>query len=138
MPRICAASALLTGSVVVDTSVWIDFLRDPRDPSGGRLQQLLEEGRVLLCSLVMAELLAGARSHEEFEDLRGALAEIPKIPEIEQDWVEAARIRFGLRRAGRDLPLLDCLIAAVCLRLSVPLFSRDSDFSRIPGLRHFQ
>lgn len=128
----------MTGSVVVDTSVRIDFLRDHRDLAGSRLQRLLEEGRVLLRSLVMAELLAGARSREEFEDLREVLAGIPRIPEIEQDWVSAARIRFGLRRAEWDPPLLDGLIAAVCLRLSVPLLSRDSDFDRIPGLRRLE
>ncbi|MEW6380800.1 MAG: PIN domain-containing protein [bacterium] len=52
--------------VLVDTSVWIDYFRK-KDPSLSQVDNLMEEGRIGTCRLVIAELLQGARGSKEIE-----------------------------------------------------------------------
>ena len=51
-----------------------------------------------------------------------------------QDAEAAAELRLRLRRAGRQLPLIDALIAVVALRQGLTLLTTDADFDAVPGL----
>ena len=46
---------------LVDSSVWIDFLRGTATPEVGRLQQLMRRGEVMIGDLIVTEVLQGAR-----------------------------------------------------------------------------
>ena len=47
--------------MLVDTSVWIDYLRDAPTPPAERLDRLLGQGRLLLGDVILLEVLRGAR-----------------------------------------------------------------------------
>ena len=128
----------MSASIVVDASVWIQFIRAPSSPLGAQLERLMQEDRVLVTFLTLAEVLQGARSEEDFEEVREIFQDIPRTGEDEVDWVEAARLASRLRRRGFTLLLPDCHIAAVCLRLKSPLLTLDGDFDRVPGLRRMK
>ena len=128
----------MSASVVVDASVWIPYLRIPGSPLGRQVLDLLGRGRARLTTLTLAELLQGARSEGEFEGLREIFRDVPRVDEIPEDWIEAARLTSGLRRRGLTVPLLDCCLASTCLRLGALLLTLDSDFDRIPGLRRLK
>ncbi len=51
-----------------------------------------------------------------------------------QDAEAAAELRLRLRREGRQLALVDALIAVVALRHGLTLLTTDADFDAIPGL----
>jgi predicted nucleic acid-binding protein len=55
----------VSGDVVVDTSVFIDFLRSAERYS--LLEQLIIDDRVVLSEVVRLELLAGVRKAEKFK-----------------------------------------------------------------------
>lgn len=46
-------------------------------------------------------------------------------------------IRRGLRSQGVTIPPFDLLIARVCVRENVPLYTFDDHFDGIPGLRRY-
>ena len=125
-------------SVVVDASVWIPYLRLPGSPLGLQVLDLLGSGRARLTTLTLAELLQGARSEGEFEGLREVFRDVPRVDEIPEDWIEAARLASGLRRRGITVPLLDCCLASTCHRLGSLLLTLDADFDKIPGLRRLK
>ena len=52
--------------IVIDTSIWIDFLK-AREPVFSRMQGLLENGQVLAVECVFAELMQGTRENRESE-----------------------------------------------------------------------
>lgn len=54
--------------VLADTCVWIDFLKG-KEPVFSHMVSLLENGEVLGCELVFAELLQGAKTKRERADL---------------------------------------------------------------------
>lgn len=91
-----------------------------------------------MTAVTLAELLQGARSGEQFEGLRTVFQDVPRLEEMEGDWVEAARLTSALRRRGVTLPLIDACLASVCLRLGALLLTLDSDFDRVPGLRRMK
>jgi tRNA(fMet)-specific endonuclease VapC len=46
----------------------------------------------------------------------------------------AAELRLRLRHAGRQLALVDALVAVVALRQGLTLLTTDADFDAVPGL----
>ena len=51
-----------------------------------------------------------------------------------QDAEAAAELRLHLRRVGRQLAIVDALVAVLALRHGLTLLTTDADFYGIPGL----
>ena len=132
--------------VLVDTSVWIDFLRGSRTPQVGALASLLEgEDIVGTAPIILQEVLQGAETPARFERWRrnfsGLMCYLPLDP-IESH-VEAARLYASCRRAGRTpRSSNDCLIARIAVEHDLFLLHDDRDFDAIAsvekGLRLYQ
>lgn len=117
--------------ILVDSSVWIDFLSG-RDDFG--LARRLLNDEVALCGQVLSEVLSGVRKPRQREQLE---ARFKALPYLEQDMVvhlRAARLFSELRRQGVTVPLSDCLIAAVALQEGVPVLTTDRHFDAFPNL----
>jgi predicted nucleic acid-binding protein len=116
---------------LIDTSAWIEYLRD----TGSRACQLVD-GLVVsgfvTTSPVRMKLLAGARSPAHLDQLRRLLARGGLIAVVETDYEDAAAIYRACRLGGETVRrLIDCLIAAVALREGVPVLHADRDFDVI-------
>ena len=120
--------------VVVDTSVWVDFLRGGRSRNAAAVEDLVRSGRAVTCGIVLAELLAGVKSDEQREQLSDALAGLDYVEMQEQTWRRAAELAAGLRSKGRTLPMSDLIVAAFALENDLSVFTRDNHFHHIPGL----
>lgn len=120
--------------IIVDTSVWIEYLRKTGSPSHLQLRALIEEGHpIALSSPVLMELLAGATSDEKAARLRDMLASFHHLPVDDlADFEHAADIQRVCRSHGDTVrSLIDCLIAAVAIREDLPVLSADRDFEVI-------
>ncbi len=120
--------------IVVDTSVWVDVLRDARTPQARRCVELIEGGEpVALTDVIFTELLQGLPSEEEAALVERHLRAFP-ILRLEglDDFVLAAGLYRAARRQGVTIrKTLDCLIAAPCVRTGAPLLHADADFDRL-------
>jgi predicted nucleic acid-binding protein len=121
-------------SVFVDTSVWVDYLRQGQSPASQELDLLLEEGRAVLCGMVELELLQGARPHDK-TSLEELLSALPYVEISREDFQDAGEILGGLRAKGIQIPATDGLIAAVCIRQNLPLLTGDKHFDHIQSLK---
>ncbi len=126
--------------VLADTSVWIHYFRRRKPEVHRALNQLMDELRLSIAPSIVAELLAGARGKEEIAQAEELLGMLPCVDLEKGDWIEAGRFSRECRRAGRSVPLLDCLLAAAAVRSSHLLWSFDQDFDRLEtfGLKRFQ
>ncbi len=118
-------------SVLVDSSVWIAYLRDSGGPELELLEQLIGEQRAATTDVVLLEVLAGTTDEERAARLRRFLAGAELLRQQSPvDAEHAAALYRACRRAG-DTPrsLNDCLVAAVALRHGVPVLHRDRDFT---------
>jgi predicted nucleic acid-binding protein len=117
--------------ILIDTSAWVEFLRDTGSPICVRVDDLLATD-VATCDPIRMEVLAGARDESHLRDLRGLLARATVLSTEPVDYEEAAAIYRGCRRHGKTVhKLIDCLIAAAAIRHGVPVLHSDSDFEVI-------
>jgi predicted nucleic acid-binding protein len=117
--------------ILIDTSAWIEFLRDTGSSVCERLDRLLGS-KIATCDAVRMEVLAGARDQEHLEQLRRLLARATLLPTESIDFDTAAAVYRSCRSQGQTVrKLIDCLIAAVAMRASVPVLHMDHDFTAI-------
>lgn len=121
-------------SVIVDTSVWIRFFHNPNSPERQEVDRLLAEGHVVMVGVVLAELLQGARSDQDRDQLETVFSAPPFQEATKETWMRAGRIAFHLRRSGVALPLSDILIGALAQEGRHEVYTRDHHFESIPDL----
>jgi predicted nucleic acid-binding protein len=115
--------------ILVDTSAWVEFLRDTGSALCVRVQNILE-GQIATCHPVRMELLAGARDDKQLRDLRSLLARAVTIPTRPADFEEAAALYRSCRRNGATVrKMMDCLIAAQAIRNGSSILHGDDDFN---------
>lgn len=114
--------------ILIDTSAWVEFLRDTGSPTCTRVDVLLD-GDIATCDPIRMEVLAGARDESHLNDLRRLLARASVVELVPGDYEAAAALYRACRRRGETVrKLIDCLIAATAIRADVPLLHADSDF----------
>ena len=125
--------------MIVDTTVWIDYLHGLRNKETDYFDRELGRQRFGLTDLILCEVLQGIGDEKTFTRV---LHELHKFEVFETRGealaVAAARSFRDLRRRGRTVrKTIDCLIVAFCLRHGHSLLHRDRDFDhfeQIPGL----
>jgi len=122
--------------ILVDTSVWVEVLRDK---TGGMVQALRERIEVdigVFSRFTQLELLQGARDEGEWSRLDEYLATQYYLEATEDTWREAARIYFDLRREGITISSpIDCCIAQIAMEAGALLLHQDQDFEKIAAIR---
>ena len=117
--------------ILIDTSAWVEFLRD----TGSVVCILVEEllaADIAVCEPVRMEILAGARDESHLLDLRRLLARAVVIPTQTTDYEDAAALYRRCRREGETVrKLMDCLIAAIAIRAGIPILHNDADFDAL-------
>ena len=130
--------------VLVDTSVWIDFLRRGVSAQSRILADLISGERgIAICGLVRQEVLQGVRDEVTLRRVRTLLGQTHYLRlEEPQTFDQAAEIYRDLRRHGATLRSpMDCLIAAIAIHSQTPLLHRDRDFltiARFSSLKLFE
>jgi predicted nucleic acid-binding protein len=117
--------------VLVDTSVWIDFLKKGRTPDGGRLETLIKTDSACLTPLIRAEILSGARNEKDYQTLSSTLSAVKMLTEPKDLWDRIARIRYTLARRGFQVSVPDLSIALYAEFHRCPVFTTDKAFKTI-------
>jgi predicted nucleic acid-binding protein len=117
--------------ILVDTSAWIEFLRDTGSPVCDEVDRLLA-GDLATCDAVRMEVLAGARDEAHLRQLRKLLARATNLPIGPMDYETAASLYRTCRQKGETVrKLIDCLIGAVAARHDVAILHADTDFAAL-------
>lgn len=116
--------------IFVDTSVWVEALRSGESAAALHLGGLLDSGEVALSAPVRVEILAGASSRDHVP-LRRVLSALPLFFPTEQTWMRIDEWLERARAAGERFGFTDLLIAAIAADQHAPIWSLDSDFTRM-------
>ncbi len=117
--------------IIIDTSAWIEFLRDTGSKVCNTVDDLLGAD-LAICDAISMEVLAGARDELQLAQLRGLLARATVVSITPEDYEQAAALFRTCRRNGETVrKLIDCLIAAVAIRSNAPVLHADSDFAAL-------
>jgi predicted nucleic acid-binding protein len=116
--------------ILVDTSVWIDFLaRRSRPP---KAQPKITD--FATCPPIVQEILQGFTDQSSYTSFEDRLLAFPCLsePVPSELYVKAAAIyREGRQKGFTIRSAVDCLVAAIAIEHGVPVWHRDRDFSAI-------
>ena len=117
--------------ILVDSSVWIDFLGPAPGRAGAELRRMIAEAEPFaITGVVVTEILQGLRS--DVAEMERYLSMWDMLePRGYATYREAASIFRLARRKGFTVTTLDCLIAAIALEHGAAVFTLDRDFARI-------
>jgi predicted nucleic acid-binding protein len=122
--------------IVVDSSVWIDFLNGRNAPHVRQLQAALGMDEIIVGDLMLCEVLQGLNSEREAQEVETLLRRFEIVPMADDMAAIAAARNFRLlRRHGITVrKTIDLLIGTWCIENRRPLLHNDSDFR--PMARH--
>jgi predicted nucleic acid-binding protein len=118
-------------TVLVDTSIWIEYLRGTNESVRKRLAALVSADKAATADIIIMEILRGARSDREYDVLREDFLALPRIEMTGAVWEKAWRTGYELRRKGVHIPLTDTIIAGLALEWSCTLMHSDKHFDLI-------
>ena len=122
--------------VLVDSSVWIDYLRGATTRQTQTLDSLLSEDAVGVGDLIVTEVLQGVRGDKTFDRVRDELETFALI-EIGgyRIALQAAKNYRALKARGISVrKTIDTLIATRCIEDGLSLLHSDRDFE--PFVEH--
>jgi predicted nucleic acid-binding protein len=116
--------------ILVDSSVWIDYLRGTDTPQTRKLDALLGTVPLAVGDLILTEVLQGCSSERQFNEVERLLSSLTRVtlggPDVA---IEAARNFRRLRAKGvTGRKTIDTVIATRCLLDGYELLHDDRDF----------
>ena len=116
--------------IVVDSSVWIDFLNGSNVPHVRRLRAALGTDEIVLGDLMLCEVLQGLQSERAAREVETLLRQFDiRAMAGEELAIVAARNFRSLRGRGITIrKTIDMLIGTWCIENRLPLLHNDSDF----------
>ena len=118
--------------IVVDSSVWIDHLRNRETLQVLMLRRLIGgemAAPILVGDIIMYEVLAGLRSARAVKDVRERLETLLLVSMLDFDLVPHAVAHFQtLRRRGITPGTVDMIIATYCVETGAELLTADRHF----------
>ncbi len=120
--------------VLVDTSVWVDFLNEHPSPEAETLVRLIrEEADVLTCGVIAAEVLQGIRRTRHLPEIERHFLDMEWLTPREPDtYLEAAELYRRLLSKGVTIrSTIDCLIARLAAEHDALLLAKDRDLKSI-------
>lgn len=120
--------------ILVDSSVWIDFLSSAPGPAGAELRRMIAEAEpIAVAGVIVTEILQGLT--RDIARIERYLSQWEMLePSGFSTYREAAAIHRAARAAGVSLTTIDSLIAAIAVEHRTPVFTLDKDFQRIARL----
>ena len=123
---------------LVDTSVWVDYIRGRDCQHVEFLRDLLSNPiAVCITHLIYMEILQGARDAASFDRLRNYFSgqQFYAFSDMTAGHTSAARIYLDCRQRGVTVrSTADCLIAACAIQSKTTLLHHDRDFERIASV----
>lgn len=123
--------------LLIDTSSWVEYLRDSGSPSCERVDELIRSDSLLATTdIVIMELLAGVVASVDRKKISALLNRcvmLPVRPLFEYE--KAAELYLRCRANGfTPANTNDLLIASVAIGKKVPLLAADSEFEQIASV----
>lgn len=122
--------------ILLDTSVWISYLRNPNDPKKKQARERfiltpLQNLDIALCGVILFELVQGAKTPAHRLDV-ARIQEVAIFVDLtEEDYEAAGSLSRALLAKNKHLPMSDLLIAQCAIRHGFTLVSQDKDFQQV-------
>ena len=113
--------------ILVDTNIIIDIWKNRAED----IIQLFEKEAVCICGVIRSELMHGAYSEKNLEEISQKLNYITEINMANNELDEFGRFLYKLRTNGLSVPYADAVIAFIAIKNKLLLLTRDKHFKLI-------
>jgi|SRR3972149_2851653 len=122
--------------ILVDTSVWIDYLNGVQSKHTNALDTGIAEGVVAIGDLIFLEILQGIRDDRDYRKTKQTLMTLEQYEMFGKGMAEKCAENYrALRKKGITIrKTTDIIIATFCIEQRMPLLFLDRDF--IPFIDH--
>ena len=120
--------------ILIDTSVWVDFLRGVNSRQRRMLHRLLEDDEdICITEIILTEILQGIKDDRDYQIIKTYLLEFPICStKGVETYLNAACIYRDCRKQGITVrKTVDCIIASICIENGITLLHKDSDYDFI-------
>ncbi|MGF1532016.1 MAG: PIN domain nuclease [Puniceicoccaceae bacterium] len=123
--------------ILVDTSVWIEFLEGQEHWTKDRLKEKIHDRQTIgYIDMILLEIIQGVRERKDREILELKFQSFAELPVRRSTVMLAAEIYQELQRNGITIrSIIDCLISAVGIETGAAILHKDRDFDYIAN--HF-
>jgi predicted nucleic acid-binding protein len=118
---------------LIDTSVWVEFLRGGKPAIKKRLEKLLDENRAAISGIILAELLTGINNEKDQDFIEESFLGLPFLEMNRDIFALAGKMGATLRKKGITMPLSDLLIAAQAKAHGLTVLTLDNHFQALAG-----
>ncbi|MBD2857722.1 PIN domain nuclease [Spongiibacter sp. KMU-158] len=122
--------------ILVDTSVWIDYLNGVQSRHTDSLDAGIVAGTVAMGDLIFLEILQGIRNDSEYRLTKQTLMTLGRLELFGEGMPEKCAENYrALRKKGITIrKTADVIIATFCIEQKLPLLFSDKDFK--PFVKH--
>jgi predicted nucleic acid-binding protein len=122
--------------ILVDTSVWIDYLNGVQNKHTDTLDAGIVEGSVGMGDLIFLEILQGIRDDRQYRLTKQTLLTLGRMEMFGEGMPDKCADNYReLRKKGITIrKTTDVIIATFCIERRMPLLFLDRDF--IPFVDH--
>lgn len=116
---------------MVDTTVWIKYLRGLVPSLRNQISSLALEDRIYTSEIIIMEILRGAKSDREYNMLYDDFLALPQLIIDRNVWEIAWKTAYKLRKGGVNVPMADVIISATAMYYKCTLMHSDRHFNMI-------
>ena len=122
-------------SILVDSSIWIDYFRDGNRSS--KLDNLIDENLVVTNDIILAELIPFLKIKKQLKVIQ-LLRELNHLP-LQIDWDEIIELQVKcLKNGSNGVGIPDLIIAQNAKLNNCKIYSLDKHFSLISRVSKVQ
>src|SRR5690606_21167998 len=110
-------------SIILDTSIWIEYFKG-KEEYFDTCQQFIEKGEIKTIEVIFAELLQGALNKREVKMIKAYYELIPKV-EIDQLFMVAGEYSKDEKLIHKGIGLIDACIIVATIRSQSKLWTMD-------------
>jgi predicted nucleic acid-binding protein len=116
---------------LVDTSSWVEYLRDRESEAGDAVEALVLSGEAAWCDITLVELWHGVRGAKEKRELADMENEIERVSVDAAVWRFASKLALRCRDKGVTVPISDIVTVACAVARGLELEHCDKHFDDI-------
>ncbi|WP_297212673.1 MULTISPECIES: type II toxin-antitoxin system VapC family toxin [Thermodesulfovibrio] len=120
--------------LIVDTSVWIDFLRGEKTNACKTLRELINsEEEIYITEIILTEILQGIKDDKLYNLTKEYLLYFPVLkPKGIETYIRASEIFRSCKKQGNTVrKTIDCIIASIAVENKATIIHKDMDFEKI-------
>ena len=123
--------------VMIDTSCWVEFFRNNDNNIADNVQNLIQTDRACLCGIIELEIIQGIRNTQQSSLIKDLFTILPYFDFQRSDFINSGITIRELRATGITVAISDTLIAELCIRNSLFIYSTDKDFNYFPNIQKY-